>query len=185
REPQRDAKDELQYAGDDHRLAGDEQLLQVHLEADHEQQQDQADFGNGLDALLVLDQLEADLRTDQNASEKIGEQQRLLQAVRDERERRGDGHAQSDAGQKVHMFWHDVFSPFAGQAPRSSRPGVPQRFMSNGLLMPPERYNKKSPAGCPAGLRGCISQEEEKDTGTAEVSCLRSLATLRRGLGGV
>src|SRR6267142_1603105 len=32
---------------------------------------------------------------------------------------------------------------------------------------------------------GCISQEEERDTGTAEFRCLRSLAGLRRGLRGV
>ncbi len=91
-------------------LPADQQLLQVHLEPDHEQQQDQADLGDRLDALLVLDQAQADLRPDEHARQQVGEQQRLPQPVGDERQHRRHGDAQADAGQKVHVFCHDRLS---------------------------------------------------------------------------
>jgi hypothetical protein len=61
-EAQRRAQRKLQDAGDQHRLAGRQQLVEVELQPDDEEQQDQADLRHGLDAFLVADETQADLR---------------------------------------------------------------------------------------------------------------------------
>ncbi len=104
---ERDAQHELQDSGDEHGLARHQQLLQIHLQTDHEQQQDQADFGDRLDALLILDEAQTDLRPDEHACQQVRKQQRLPQLVGDERQRRRHRDAQPDAGQEVRVFSHD------------------------------------------------------------------------------
>ena len=84
-EPEGDADRNLEKAGDDHRAAGSDQLLEVDLQPDHEEQQDQAHLGDGDDAVAVLDQVEPD-RSDQDAGHQVGEDERLLQAMADERQ---------------------------------------------------------------------------------------------------
>ncbi len=96
----------MQDAGDEHRLAGREQLLEVELEADDEQQQDEADLGYRLDALPFADQAQADLRADEHARQKVCEKERLSQPVGRERQQRGDRDAQADARQQIGVLSH-------------------------------------------------------------------------------
>ena len=64
---------------------------------------------------------ETDLRTDEHAGEQVREQQRLPEPVADERERRRDRNAYSDAGQKIHMLSHE-YAPSAIVRDGSIRP---------------------------------------------------------------
>jgi hypothetical protein len=104
REAERHAQRELQHAGDEHRPAGGEQLLEVELETDDEEQQDEADLGDRFDARLVADQTQPDLRSDQHPGEQIGEQQRLAQPVADERKDGRDRDRDTDAPQKIDVL---------------------------------------------------------------------------------
>jgi len=57
-------------------LARAEHLFQIHFQPDHEQQQNQADAGDGLDGFWLGDEFKA-VRSDGEARHQIGHQQRL------------------------------------------------------------------------------------------------------------
>ena len=67
--PSADAQEKLADAGDQERPAGAEELFQIDLQSDDEKEQNQADLGNKLDGVFVLDPGETDLRADDHAGD--------------------------------------------------------------------------------------------------------------------
>ena len=86
--------------GDGAAGAGD--FLQVDLEADHEEQKDEAEFRDRPDALGRCDQARPG-RPEGEAADEIGEEDRLPELLRDQPEQPGGGDAESNvANEFVH-----------------------------------------------------------------------------------
>src|SRR5206468_3352875 len=122
-EAEGDADRHLERAREQHGRAAGGHLAQVDLEPDHEQEQDQADLRHGLDALLVGDPPEADVRADDHAREEIGDDQRLLEAPRDGGDQRRGAGADADAREKAEVVGddHRAAAVSTGSASTSSR----------------------------------------------------------------
>ncbi len=74
-----------------------EHLVQVNLEADHEQEQDEADLGDGDDVRMAGDQSEAD-GTDENPRQNMPQDHRLAEQPHQEPHGTGADHAHGDVG---------------------------------------------------------------------------------------
>jgi len=68
--------DQLAAGGEQDHPAGAHDLLEVDLQPDHEQHEDQAQFGNDADRFLRLDPAHAEW-TNEEAGDKVGKDQRL------------------------------------------------------------------------------------------------------------
>ena len=65
------AEDELENPGDNQGLAGCFDLFETQLQADHKEEQDQADFGDGLDFGFIPDPGKAHFRPDNDPGGEI------------------------------------------------------------------------------------------------------------------
>ena len=74
--PEHDAADQLPARGKQDDLAGAHDLLQVDFQPDHEQHEDQAEFGDDVDRILGLDPAHAKW-TNEEPGDKVGQYQRL------------------------------------------------------------------------------------------------------------
>src|SRR6187402_3597868 len=74
------AADQLAAGGEQDHPAGANDLLQVDLQPDHEQHEDQAEFGNDADRFLRLDPGHAE-GTDDEPGDKVGQDQRLAEKM--------------------------------------------------------------------------------------------------------
>src|SRR5262249_2610331 len=83
-----------------------EQLFKSDLQADYEEEENQADLRNQFDGLLIFYPGETDLRADNEACEQVGKDQRLFQSLRDEREQGRDYKSKADIGEKT-MLVHE------------------------------------------------------------------------------
>ena len=81
RGPEERAQRGLEQAGQDQGTARAQELLQVHLQADDEEEQDEADLGDEGDGLAVADETEPQLRPHRHPRQEVGEDQRLLAAT--------------------------------------------------------------------------------------------------------
>ena len=70
------AADQLPARGEQDDLAGAHDLFQVDFQPDHEQHEDQAEFGDDADQFLGLDPAHAEW-TNEKPGDKVGEDQRL------------------------------------------------------------------------------------------------------------
>ena len=75
------AEDELENARGDQGLARFFELFEVQFQPDHEQEENQADFGDDPDVRLAADPAEAELGADGRAGGKVGQEERLLGQV--------------------------------------------------------------------------------------------------------
>ena len=92
---EQDAAEDLRGGGQGDDPARAQHFFQVNLQPDHEQQQRQADFGDGLDVLGVGDPLET-VRADDEPGDEIGEQHRLAQNLGQHRQNPGGDDADGD-----------------------------------------------------------------------------------------
>ena len=74
--PEQAAADQLPARGKQDDLAGAHDLLQVDFQPDHEQHEDQAEFGDDVDRFLGLDPAHAEW-TNEEPGDKVGQDQRL------------------------------------------------------------------------------------------------------------
>ena len=70
------AADQLSAGGEQDHPAGAHDLLQVDFQPDHEQHEDQAEFGDDADRFLGLDPAHAEW-TNEEPGDKVGQDQRL------------------------------------------------------------------------------------------------------------
>ena len=92
---QEHAAEDLGGGGQGNDPAGAQHFFQVNLQSDHEQQQRQSDFGDGLDVLGVSDPLEP-VRADDEPGNEIGEQHRLAQDLGQHGQNPGGDNADGD-----------------------------------------------------------------------------------------
>src|SRR6476646_5935700 len=67
--------------GNEDRSSGADDLLEVDFEPDHEKQKNQPQLGDGRDGFLAVDKSEA-RRADGKAADKVGENRRLAEKLR-------------------------------------------------------------------------------------------------------
>jgi hypothetical protein len=77
---EQDATDQLPAGGKQDDLAGTHDLLQVDFQPDHEQHEDQAEFGDDGDRFLGLDPFHAKW-TNEEPGDKVGQDQRLARKM--------------------------------------------------------------------------------------------------------
>ena len=87
--PEQDAADQLPARGKQDDLAGAHDLLQVDFQPDHEQHEDQAEFGDDVDRFLGLDPAHAEW-TNEEPGDKVGQDQRLPGKMRQQAEHPGE-----------------------------------------------------------------------------------------------
>ena len=75
-DPEQAAADQLSARGKQDDLAGAHDLFQVDFQPDHEQHEDQAEFGDDADRFLGLDPAHAEW-TNEKPGDKVGQDQRL------------------------------------------------------------------------------------------------------------
>jgi hypothetical protein len=68
----------LEDTGDNQRLAGLPDFLEIKLKPDHEQQENQTDLGDDLDVAFASDPGKTDLRSDNNPGGNVSQNQGLL-----------------------------------------------------------------------------------------------------------
>ena len=83
------AADQLPAGGKQDHPAGPHDLLQVDFQPDHEQHEDQAEFGNDADRFLRLDPAHAEW-TNEEPGDKVGEDQRLAEEMGQKPEHPGE-----------------------------------------------------------------------------------------------
>src|SRR3569623_1324117 len=98
-QPEHDAANQLPAGGEQDDLAGAHDLLQVDLQPDHEQHEDQAEFGDDVDGVLGLDPAHAEW-TNEEPSDKVGQDQRLPGKMRQKAEDPGEQDTESDIANK-------------------------------------------------------------------------------------
>ena len=94
------AADQLPAGGKQDHPAGAHDLLQIDLQPDHEQHEDQAEFGNDADRFLRLDPAHAEW-TNEKPGDKVGEDQRLPEEMGQKPEHPGEQDAKSDIANKL------------------------------------------------------------------------------------
>ncbi len=77
------AADDLRDRAHEDRTARADDFLQIDLEADHEKQEEETEFGDGLDRVLVVDEAKPH-RADGEAAYEIGEDDGLLEELGDD-----------------------------------------------------------------------------------------------------
>ena len=87
--PSRTAADQLPARGKQDDLAGAHDLLQVDFQPDHEQHEDQAEFGDDVDRFLGLDPAHAEW-TNEKPGDKVGQDQRLARKMGQQAEPPGE-----------------------------------------------------------------------------------------------
>ena len=97
------ADGELPETGDEELSAGGEDLGDVHLQADDEEKEDQADLRDDFDVVGDVDEAEAELWSDDGAGDEVAEDDGLAEAVCEEADHGGgdDGHS-NVVKQEVH-----------------------------------------------------------------------------------
>ena len=98
--PSTQRADQLAAGGKQDHPAGAHDLLQVDFQPDHEQHEDQAEFGNDADRFLRLDPAHAEW-TDDEPGDKVGEDQRLAEEMGQKADAPGEQDAKSDIANKL------------------------------------------------------------------------------------
>ena len=98
--PSRQRADQLAAGGEQDHPAGANDLLQVDFQPDHEQHEDQAEFGNDADRFLRLDPGHAEW-TDDEPGDKVGQDQRLAEKMGQKAQPPGEQDAKSDIANKL------------------------------------------------------------------------------------
>ena len=101
--------DQLAAGGKQDHPAGPHDLLQVDFQPDHEQHEDQAEFGNDADRFLRLDPAHAEWTNDE-PGDKVGEDQRLAEKMGQKADAPGEQDAKSDIANKL---VHETSLPLA------------------------------------------------------------------------
>ena len=92
--------DQLAAGGKQDHPAGAHDLLEVDFQPDHEQHEDQAEFGNDADRFLRLDPAHAEWTNDE-PGDKVGEDQRLAEKMGQKADAPGEQDAKSDIANKL------------------------------------------------------------------------------------
>jgi len=87
--PEQAAADQLPARGEQDDLAGAHDLFEVDFEPDHEQHEDQAEFGDNRDRFLGLDPAHPEW-TNEKPGDKVGQDQRLPGEMRQQPDSPGE-----------------------------------------------------------------------------------------------